>query len=60
MEGWSPARNDLLHGRPARLSRAWVLEAIGLYRRLGFKTIEPYYELPEALRNWLVFMELVL
>ena len=33
-------------------------EAKGLYQRLGFKTIEPYYELPEELRNWLVFMEL--
>ncbi|HYC33116.1 MAG TPA: GNAT family N-acetyltransferase [Gemmatimonadales bacterium] len=32
-------------------------EAIGLYRRLGFHDIEPYYELPEPLRNWLVFME---
>ena len=35
-------------------------EANGLYRRLGFQTIEPYYELPEDLRNWLVFMELKL
>ena len=35
-------------------------EARGLYQRLGFKTIEPYYELPEELRNWLVFMELSL
>ena len=26
-------------------------EARGLYQRLGFKTIEPYYELPEELRN---------
>ena len=34
--------------------------ANGLYRRLGFQTIEPYYELPEDLRNWLVFMELKL
>ena len=24
-------------------------EARGLYQRLGFKTIEPYYELPEEL-----------
>jgi len=35
-------------------------EPKGLYRRLGFATIEPYYELPEELRNWLVFMELSL
>lgn len=35
-------------------------QAIGLYKRLGFKVIDPYYELPEELRNWLVFMELEL
>jgi len=35
-------------------------EANGLYRRLGFQTIEPYYELPEEVRNWRVFMELKL
>jgi len=35
-------------------------EAKGLYRRMGFKTIEPYYELSEELRSWLVFMELFL
>jgi putative acetyltransferase len=33
-------------------------EAQALYRRLGFRDIAPYYDLPEALRNWLVFMEL--
>lgn len=33
-------------------------EAKGLYRRLGFKNIDPYYELPVELKNWLVFMEL--
>ena len=32
-------------------------EAIALYRRLGFVDIAPYYELPEPLRNGLVFME---
>jgi ribosomal protein S18 acetylase RimI-like enzyme len=26
-------------------------DAKGLYQRLGFKTIESYYELPEELRN---------
>src|ERR1700745_4364076 len=31
-------------------------EANGLYRRLGFQTIEPYYELPEDVRNWLGLM----
>jgi putative acetyltransferase len=35
-------------------------EAKLLYQRLGFQYIRPYYELPEGLRNWLVFMELKL
>lgn len=36
-------------------------QAIGLYKRLGFKTMPaPYYQVPEAMRNWLVFMELQL
>lgn len=33
-------------------------EAKNLYQQLGFRVVEPYYELPEAMRNWLVFMEL--
>jgi GNAT superfamily N-acetyltransferase len=32
-------------------------EAQTLYKKLGFTTIEPYYDLPETLKNWLVFME---
>ena len=35
-------------------------EAQRLYQRMGFKTIEPYYELSADLADWLVFMELVL
>jgi GNAT superfamily N-acetyltransferase len=35
-------------------------EAQALYRRLGFTPIDPYYELPDDLRGWLVFMELEL
>lgn len=35
-------------------------EAQALYRRLGFREVAPYYELPDALREWLVFMELPL
>lgn len=35
-------------------------EAQALYRRLGFQNTAPYYELPEELRSWLVFMELPL
>ena len=35
-------------------------EAQGLYRKLGFVDIEPYYDLPPHLRDWLVFMELKL
>ena len=36
------------------------LEAIRLYERLGFTRIGPYYELPDELADWLVFMELSL
>lgn len=32
--------------------------AIGLYEGLGFRRIEPYYDLPQELRDWLVFFEL--
>ena len=35
-------------------------EAKHLYSRLGFKVVQPYYELPEDMRDWLVFMELKL
>ena len=35
-------------------------EASRVYRGLGFKTIEPYYELSAELKRWLVFMELAL
>ena len=35
-------------------------EALQLYRTFGFHEIEPYYELPQPLREWLVFMELEL
>ena len=33
-------------------------EAQGLYRKLRFEDVEPYYELSRELRDWLVFMEL--
>ncbi|HUN65769.1 MAG TPA: GNAT family N-acetyltransferase [Bacteroidota bacterium] len=36
------------------------VQAQALYRSLGFRTIDPYYELPQELREWLVFMELKL
>jgi GNAT superfamily N-acetyltransferase len=32
-------------------------EAQALYRKLGFKDVELYYDLSAELRNWLVFME---
>ncbi|MBZ5856936.1 GNAT family N-acetyltransferase [Flavihumibacter profundi] len=34
------------------------LEAQRLYESIGFKQCDPYYDFPERLRNWLVFMEL--
>jgi GNAT superfamily N-acetyltransferase len=33
-------------------------EALTLYRSLGFAEVEPYYETPPQLRDWLVFMRL--
>ena len=36
------------------------VEARTLYERLGFTVIAPYYELPQAMADWLVFMELPL
>ncbi len=30
-------------------------EAIGLYRSLGFEECEPYHEVPDAMRGWLLF-----
>lgn len=36
------------------------VEAQRLYAKLGFRRIDPYYELPPAVRAWLVFMELAL
>ncbi|HEU5164132.1 MAG TPA: GNAT family N-acetyltransferase [Chitinophagaceae bacterium] len=36
------------------------VEAQKLYQSFGFKNIKPYYDLPEKMKNWLVFMELKL
>ena len=41
-------------------SGAKQFEAHSLYRKLGFKDVAPYYELPQDLREWLVFMELTI
>lgn len=34
------------------------VEAIGLYEKLGFRKVAPYYQAPEAMEGSLVFMEL--
>lgn len=36
------------------------VEAIGLYRKLGFQTVAPYHAPPKELDGFLVFMELAL
>ena len=36
------------------------IEAQKLYQSLGFRVTQPYYDLPDDLRAWLVFMELKL
>ena len=38
----------------------FLLAAVSLYQSLGFKTIEPYNEVPEELRSVAIFMELEL
>lgn len=44
-----------------RLDASWrQSEAQALYSKLGFRPIEPYYDCPAALRDWLVFYELAL
>jgi ribosomal protein S18 acetylase RimI-like enzyme len=35
-------------------------EAIALYRDLGFREVEPYGDVPEAMRGWLTFYRLAL
>jgi putative acetyltransferase len=34
------------------------IEAIGLYQKLGFQKVDPYYEAPKEMESFLVFMEL--
>jgi putative acetyltransferase len=36
------------------------IEALQLYKSMGFKVTKPYYELPKKLEDWLVFMEMKL
>jgi GNAT superfamily N-acetyltransferase len=42
-----------------RLDTSWrQQEAQALYLKLGFQRIEPYYDSPQALKDWLVYFEL--
>ncbi|MGZ3664282.1 MAG: GNAT family N-acetyltransferase [Ktedonobacterales bacterium] len=34
------------------------VEALRLYESIGFREIAPYYDVPSALKEWLIFMEL--
>ncbi len=44
-----------------RLDTSWrQREAQTLYSKLGFRRIDPYYDCPPALKDWLVFFELSL
>jgi GNAT superfamily N-acetyltransferase len=59
--GLSEAIIDLARRRSFRTMRLETgdlqPEAMSLYRSLGFKEIEPYYDCPEPLRRHLIFME---
>jgi ribosomal protein S18 acetylase RimI-like enzyme len=47
--------------RVMRLDTSYRQEAaIRLYEGAGFRRIAPYYDIPEAMKNWLVFFELEL
>jgi putative acetyltransferase len=35
-------------------------DALSLYRSLGFVEVEPYYDTPQPLRDWLVYLRLTL
>jgi GNAT superfamily N-acetyltransferase len=38
----------------------WQREAMQLYQRAGFRRIPAYYDLPDDMKDWLVFFELTL
>jgi GNAT superfamily N-acetyltransferase len=47
--------------RRMRLDTSWrQREAMQLYERAGFRRIPPYYDLPDDMKDWLVFFELTL
>ena len=62
--GRALAKAIIQHAKDAGYTRmrldtgARQIEAQTLYRSLGFRTTAPYYDLPDDLRAWLVFMEL--
>jgi GNAT superfamily N-acetyltransferase len=64
--GRAPGESIILAGRAAGYSQMRLdtsfrqTEAQSRYQKLGFRRIDPYYDLPTALRDWLVFMELAL
>jgi ribosomal protein S18 acetylase RimI-like enzyme len=62
--GQALARAIIKRGRELGYSKMMLdtgpkqVEAQALYRKLGFRDAEPYYEMTPQLRDWLVFMEL--
>ena len=54
------AARGLGHRRMLLDTSVRQVEALTLYARLGFREIPPYYDVPDELREWLVFRELVL
>ena len=63
---WGPFQAIIHDARAAgyatmRLDTSWrQREAQTLYSKLGFRRIDPYYDCPSALKDWLVFFELSL